>query len=114
MAVAVAAPCTSFSIPTVHAQNVEDRTAPIDLIPTNAGPSWAGDTIVVTGIRDGYAVPETASATRTTTPLIHVPQSVQVLTGALLREQDRCQLGEALANVSGVVGNRPEEGLTVV
>ncbi|MEG8055203.1 TonB-dependent receptor plug domain-containing protein [Sphingomonas aerolata] len=45
--------------------------------------------------------------------LIHVPQSVQVLTGALLREQDRRQLGEALANVSGVVGNRPEEGLTV-
>jgi len=113
MAVAVAAPCTSFSIPTVHAQNVEDRTAPIDPIPTNTGPSWAGDTIVVTGIRDGYAVPETASATRTTTPLIHVPQSVQVLTGALLREQDRRQLGEALANVSGVVGNRPEEGLTV-
>ncbi len=74
--------------------------------------SWTPD-IVVTGQREGYAEPGSMAATKTDTPLIQVPQSVQVLTGALLREQDRRQLGEALANVSGVFGNRPEEGLTV-
>ncbi|WP_230771629.1 TonB-dependent siderophore receptor [Sphingomonas sp. Leaf4] len=74
--------------------------------------NWTPD-IVVVGQREQYAEPGSAAATKTDTPRIQVPQSVQVLTGALLRDQDRRQLGEALANVSGVVGNRPEEGLTV-
>lgn len=73
---------------------------------------WMPD-IVVTGKRDTWVGADADGATKADTPLIQVPQSVQVLTGALLRDQDRRQLGEALANVSGVVGNRPEEGLTV-
>ena len=72
---------------------------------------WTPDNIIVTGARDAYAATDTGAATKTDTPLIEVPQSVQVLTNTLLREQDRRQLGEALSNVSGVVGNRPEEGL---
>src|SRR5512142_2584341 len=68
----------------------------------DASPSWAGDTVVITGKRDGYVVPEGGSATRTNTPLIEVPQSVQILTSSLIADQDRRTLADALVNVSGV------------
>lgn len=72
--------------------------------------SWTGD-IIVTGTREGYSAPDASGATRTDTPLIEIPQSVQVITRSLIREQDRRTLADALVNVSGVVPNRPEEGL---
>ncbi|MCW2365874.1 iron complex outermembrane receptor protein [Sphingobium sp. B7D2B] len=78
-----------------------------------APPSWAGDTIVITGKHEGYAVPTSGAATRTDTPLIEVPQSVQVITRSLLQEQDRRTLGEALVNVSGVTPTRSEENLFI-
>lgn len=69
--------------------------------------------IVVTGVRDSYAVTETGAATRTATPLIQVPQSVQVLTRTLLQEQDRRTLADALVNVSGVTATRSDEVLFI-
>ncbi|HZV11202.1 MAG TPA: Plug domain-containing protein, partial [Novosphingobium sp.] len=78
-----------------------------------APPSWTNNTIVVTGKRQHYAVPDAQAATRTNTPLIEVPQSVQVLTRTLLQEQDRRTLGEALVNVSGVTPTRPDEILFI-
>lgn len=77
-----------------------------------AAQSWAGD-IIVTGVGEGYAAPETSAATRTTTPLIQVPQSVQVLTRTLIQEQDRRTLGDALVNVSGVTPTRSDEVLFI-
>jgi len=74
-------------------------------------PSWTMSPIVVTARTDGYTATSTRAATRTDTPLIQVPQSVQVLTRDLIEEQDRRTLADALVNVSGVVPNRPEEGL---
>lgn len=71
------------------------------------------ETIVITGTRDGYSVATTSTATRTDTPLIEVPQSVQVITGTLLKEQDRRQLGEALVNVSGITPTRSDESLFI-
>lgn len=76
-------------------------------------PSWTTDTIVVTGKREGYAAPDTMAATRTDTPLIQVPQSVQVLTRTLIQEQDRRTLGDALVNVSGVTPTRSDEVLFI-
>jgi iron complex outermembrane recepter protein len=76
-------------------------------------PSWAGDQIIVTGEREHYTVPIANAATRTDTPLINVPQSVQVLTRSLITEQDRRTLGAALVNVSGVVPTRSEELLLI-
>ena len=55
----------------------------------DAAPGRWTDTIVVTGMHGDYAVPDTSAATRTSTPLIEVPQSVQVLSRTLLQEQDR-------------------------
>jgi iron complex outermembrane recepter protein len=63
--------------------------------------------------RAGYAAPNSTAATRTDTPLIQVPQSVQVVTSTLIREQDRRTLGDALVNVSGVVPTRSEELLLI-
>jgi iron complex outermembrane receptor protein len=74
--------------------------------------SWTGD-IIVTGIRQTYAVSETSAATRTGTPLIQVPQSVQVLTRTLIQEQDRRTLGDVLVNVSGVTPTRSDEVLFI-
>lgn len=85
-----------------HAQTAESETKP----------SWSND-IVVTGKREGYAAPDSGAGTRTDTPLINVPQSVQVLTRTLIQEQDRRTLGDALVNVSGVVPTRSEEQLLI-
>ena len=74
-------------------------------------PSWTQDEIVITGKRAGYGESNSSSATRTDTPLIETPQSVQVITRTLIEEQDRRTLGEALVNVSGVTPTRSEEVL---
>ncbi len=71
-------------------------------------PSWISD-VVVTGVRDRYAAAGSISATRTDTPLIQVPQSVQVITSSLLEEQGVRHLSDALVNVSGVTATQPQE-----
>ena len=73
--------------------------------------------IRITGNRYRFTVSDTAletsSATRTDTPLIEIPQSVQVLPRTLIEEQDARTLADALVNVSGVVPSQPEENLFV-
>lgn len=104
--VSAAACAAAFVFPaTAMAQTAADQG--------KAAPSWAGDQIIVTGKRDSYAAPTSTSATRTDTPLIQVPQSVQVVTGSLLKEQDRRTLGDALVNVSGVTPTRSDETLFI-
>jgi len=56
---------------------------------------------------------DSRSATRTDTPLIEVPQSVQVLPQALIEAQDARTLSDALVNVSGVTPSQPAENLFV-
>ncbi|GAA4647586.1 hypothetical protein GCM10023115_55480 [Pontixanthobacter gangjinensis] len=58
--------------------------------------------IVVLGEVDGYGSDDGSSATKTPTPLIKVPQTVQVITEDQLEDQAITQLGEALAYVPGV------------
>lgn len=74
----------------------------------DASSSWGAD-VVVQGRREGYTGLDASSATRTSTPLIDVPQSVQVLNRSLITDQDRRTLADALVNVSGVVPTKPEE-----
>jgi len=52
---------------------------------------------------EGYQVDNTMSATRTDTPLLEIPQSVQVVPRQVLEDQQVIRLDEALRNVSGVV-----------
>ncbi|WP_294201612.1 TonB-dependent receptor plug domain-containing protein [uncultured Sphingomonas sp.] len=92
-----AAPCLLLAMPAgAQAQDASSVTSD-----AATAPSWTGD-IIVTGARETYTAPETSAATRTDTPLIQVPQSVQVVTKTLIQEQDRRTLGDALVNVSGV------------
>ena len=50
----------------------------------------------------GYLAPNGSTGTKTDTPLIETPASVQVVTQQLLQDQKPARLDDALANVSGV------------
>ncbi|MDP3675083.1 MAG: TonB-dependent siderophore receptor [Novosphingobium sp.] len=70
-------------------------------------PAWAAEDesaapIVVTGERQGYAIGDGSTATKTPTALIDVPQSVTVVTRQQLDDQATQQLGDALRYVPGV------------
>jgi iron complex outermembrane recepter protein len=60
--------------------------------------------IVVTGEGENndYFVPDATSATRTDTPILDTPQSVQIVPQKVLEDQQVIRLDEALRNVSGV------------
>lgn len=73
---------------------------------------WTPGDITVTGERDTYAA-EQASITRTPVPLIELPQSIQVITSQLIKDQELVTLDEALRNVSGVVPSLPSEVVLV-
>lgn len=65
------------------------------------------------GRPSSYTVLDSRSATRTNTPLINVPQSVQVISRKLIDDQGLNSLGSALINVSGVTPTRSDEILFI-
>ncbi|WAC73095.1 TonB-dependent siderophore receptor [Roseateles sp. SL47] len=65
-------------------------------------PSQTLPTVKVDGQRDTYKAPDTATGNRTLTPSLQSPQSVQVISRAVLDDQNTLQLSDALRNVSGV------------
>ncbi|MEH1889484.1 MAG: TonB-dependent siderophore receptor [Nostoc sp.] len=68
-------------------------------------PSTQGDEpieLVVTGEQDGYNVPDSSTATRTDTPLRDIPQSIQVIPQAVIKDQQITRISDATRNVSGV------------
>jgi iron complex outermembrane receptor protein len=99
---------TAASLTLIAGASAASAATPADTAAN--GQSWVSE-VVITGQRQGYAAPTAASATRTDTPLIQVPQSVQVLTRTLIAEQDRRTLADALVNVSGVTPTKAEEVL---
>ncbi|SCX18544.1 Virulence-associated outer membrane protein Vir-90 [Agrobacterium sp. DSM 25558] len=54
------------------------------------------------GATQGYQPKSTSTATRTDTPLIDIPQAVNVVSEQVLKDQNASNLDEALGNVSGV------------
>ena len=54
------------------------------------------------GNDDNYSVPNSTTATRTDTPILDTPQSIQVIPRKILEDQQVIRLDEALRNVSGV------------
>ncbi|MEW6385173.1 MAG: TonB-dependent receptor plug domain-containing protein, partial [Pseudomonadota bacterium] len=91
----------------------EEDAAPPASRASNEAPSWTLKPVEVTATRGTYTASATSAATRTDTPITEVPQSVQVITSTLLREQDRRTLGDALVNVSGVTPTRSDENLFI-
>jgi iron complex outermembrane receptor protein len=62
--------------------------------------------VVVTGEQDeGYRVPNASTATRTDTPILEIPQAVQVIPRRVLEDQQVTRLEEALQNSSSVIYN---------
>ncbi|MEQ1780154.1 MAG: TonB-dependent siderophore receptor [Hyphomonadaceae bacterium] len=59
------------------------------------------DRVVVTGRQD-YVLPESSAATKTDTPVLLTPQSVQVVPRAVLNDQRAVTLTDAVRNVAGV------------
>lgn len=57
---------------------------------------------------DGYLARRTATATRTNTPLINVPQAVTVVTREQIRDQAAQSLEEAIRYVPGVIPHQGE------
>ncbi|MEA5620085.1 TonB-dependent siderophore receptor [Cronbergia sp. UHCC 0137] len=66
--------------------------------------------LVVTGEQDQYFTPNSSTATRTDTPILKIPQSIQVIPRQVLEEQQVTRLEEALQNSSSVVYNGTDTG----
>jgi iron complex outermembrane recepter protein len=59
--------------------------------------------VVVTGEQEsGYRAKNSATATKTDTPLRDIPQSIQVIPKEVLQDQAIIRIGDAVQNVSGV------------
>jgi catecholate siderophore receptor len=70
-------------------------------------------TIIVTGSGDGYVASNSITATKTDTPLIDVPQTINVVTREQLEDQAHHSLGDVLRYVPGTTigqgeGNRDQ------
>ena len=62
--------------------------------------------LVVTGSQDsGYNAPDASTATRTDTPLLEIPQAIQVIPRQVIEDQRVQRVSDALRNVSGVTPN---------
>lgn len=62
--------------------------------------------VLVTGEQDDdYFVPDASTATRTDTPILEIPQSIQVIPRQVLEDQQVTRLDEALQNSSSVIYN---------
>lgn len=65
---------------------------------------YAGENtdILVTGVRDGYTVAATSSATKTDTPIIDVPQSIAIITAQQIDDQAIRSVADLVRLVPGV------------
>lgn len=59
--------------------------------------------LVVTGEQDVYSTPNATTGTRTDTPILDIPQSIQVIPQRVIEDQQVIQLDEALRNISNVI-----------
>ncbi|MAW89486.1 MAG: TonB-dependent siderophore receptor, partial [Altererythrobacter sp.] len=68
----------------------------------------ARQTIIVTGVRDGYQVDATSTATRTPTSLKDVPQAASIITEAQIDDQAMRSIADVLRYVPGAVISQGE------
>jgi len=77
------------------------------------GASDDSRTIIVTGVSDGYLASNSVTATKTDTPLINIPQTINVVTREQLDDQAHHSLADILRYVPGTTvgqgeGNRDQ------
>lgn len=88
-----------FLISSVEAAQVDDRDG------TARASDASIETIPVFGRRLDYLVTESSAATRTNTPIMQTPVSVQVVPQQVMADQQVTRLEEAVRNVSGIYSN---------
>ncbi|MBE9178541.1 TonB-dependent siderophore receptor [Oculatella sp. LEGE 06141] len=96
---------TGADAPPVADVRVEAQGLAIAVTPSVPSAETEQDAIqiVVTGEQDEeYAVTDSTVGTRTDTPIIEVPQAIQVVPEPVLEDQNALSLNDALRNVSGV------------
>jgi catecholate siderophore receptor len=71
-------------------------------------PQLDGQTIIVTGRIEGYRAIDIASATKTETPILDVPQSISVITGQQLRDQAIRSVSDLARLVPGLSAGQGE------
>ncbi|USA61094.1 TonB-dependent siderophore receptor [Qipengyuania citrea] len=72
------------------------------------GPGSTSQTIIVTGVRDGYQIDATSTATRTPTELNDVPQAVSIITETQIDDQAMRSIADVLRYVPGAVISQGE------
>jgi iron complex outermembrane receptor protein len=83
-------------------QEREIRAESSSNIEITLSPAAIGETVTVTGDQ-GYQAAILSTATKTNTPLLQVPQSVQVVDQSVIQDQRDFEIADVLHNVSGVV-----------
>ncbi|MEO0985314.1 MAG: TonB-dependent siderophore receptor [Cyanobacteria bacterium J06639_14] len=81
---------------------------PADASATDGNPDALRITVTGESAGSDYFVPNTGTGTRTDTPLLDIPASVQVIPQEVLEDQQVIRLDDALRNVSGVVADNTE------
>lgn len=95
----------AFSVSTAAAEGQTSVLPEVTVVDTPlSGPRLEQTTA---GPVRGYQALTAVSATRTSTPLEEIPQSIQVITGQLMSDQNNLTVTDALRNVSGVQGANP-------
>ncbi|MBF2029851.1 MAG: TonB-dependent siderophore receptor [Oscillatoriales cyanobacterium C42_A2020_001] len=69
----------------------------------SSGVNEEEDELVITGAgQTGYSAPNSSTATKTDTPILDIPGSVQIIPRQVLQDQRVTRVGDAIQNVSGV------------
>jgi len=97
VAAAVAA-ALSAAAPCLRAQ----AASPPDVGHAASAPAQTLEPVTVTGKPDDYRAPPSSTATRTDTPALQTPQSLQVVPRAVIADQNALNLTDAVRNVAGV------------
>ncbi len=84
----------------------------LSLIAAIAAPAWADDVeqqeIIVTGQAEGYRASETTSGTKTSTPILDVPQSISVVTGEQIRDENIRSMADLVRHFPGISAGQGE------
>ncbi len=109
--------CLAVAVATISAPAAYANTAGEEPSALDAAADASGDAdqqpIIVTGASQGYAATDSVTATKTDTPLLDVPQSIQVVTRAQLDDQAQRSLADILRYIPGTTvgqgeGNRDQ------
>ncbi|MFJ9534201.1 TonB-dependent receptor [Herbaspirillum sp. NPDC101396] len=81
--------------------------ATLSLTSINANVAWAQSAgslpeVQVSGAREGYVAPTSVSATKSEAPLRDIPQTINVISAEVIRDQHATSLQDILKNVPGI------------